>query len=110
VYYEQGQTDKVESLLKESLDIKRREYGNDHPTVLKALNNLALLYQEQGRYAEAEPLYRQALAIREKVLGPDHTDVAFTLNNLGELLDRDNSRLLTRIINSTGVLDWVWPW
>jgi CHAT domain-containing protein/Tfp pilus assembly protein PilF len=83
--YSQGLYADAEPLFKQSLVIREKALGPDHPDVAQSLNNLALTYQNQGRYADAEPLHKRALAIREKALGPDHPDVANSLNNLAEL-------------------------
>ena len=37
----------------------RRVLGDDHPSTLNSVNNLAILYYAQGRYEEAEPLARE---------------------------------------------------
>ena len=68
----QGKYDKAEPLYKESLAIKKKVFGNEHPKVALALNNLAWLLKEQGNAEEAARLGKQALVIFEKVLGPDH--------------------------------------
>ncbi len=70
----QGRQDEAEPLFTESLSLRRRVLGDDHPAVAQSLNNLAALYDDQDRYAEAEPLYVQAVSIAEKALGPDHPD------------------------------------
>ncbi len=69
----------------QSLEIKEKAFGTDHPDVAKSLNNLARLYRTQGKYDEAEQLFKRSLAIREKVLPTDHPDIAEALNGLAEL-------------------------
>ncbi|MFO0174610.1 MAG: tetratricopeptide repeat protein, partial [Aphanizomenon sp.] len=71
----------------QSLDILKRQLGNDYPDVATSLNNLALLYYFQGQYNDAEPLYLQSLDIYKRQLGNDHPDVATTLNNLALLYE-----------------------
>ena len=73
------------TLLKQSLGIRKKALGPEHPDVATSLNNLAVLYSAQGLYAKAEPLYQRALAIWKKALGPEHPDVATSLNNLAAL-------------------------
>ncbi|MEY2914707.1 MAG: hypothetical protein RLZZ184_4016, partial [Cyanobacteriota bacterium] len=63
LYYSQGRYNDAEPLYLQSLDIYKRQLGNDHPDVASSLNNLALLYESQGRYNDAEPLYLQSLDI-----------------------------------------------
>jgi tetratricopeptide (TPR) repeat protein len=63
LYYSQGQYNDAEPLYLQSLDIKKRQLGNDYPDVATSLNNLALLYESQRKYLEAENLAQQALVI-----------------------------------------------
>ncbi len=46
--------------------------GDDHPSTLLSMNNLANVYRNQGRYAEAEPLYLETLEAQKRVLGDNH--------------------------------------
>jgi tetratricopeptide (TPR) repeat protein len=85
LYESQGQYNDAEPLYLQSLDIRKRQLGNDHPDVALSLNNLAQLYFSQGRYNDAELLYLQSLDIRKRQLGNDHPDVAQSLNNLAQL-------------------------
>jgi tetratricopeptide (TPR) repeat protein len=75
----------AETFLSRSLEIWKRQLGEDHLNVAISLNNLAGLYESQGRYGEAEPMYVRALEIRERQLGENHPDVAQSLNNLAGL-------------------------
>ena len=63
MYESQGQYNDAEPLYLQSLDIRKRQLGNDHPHVATSLNNLALLYESQGKYLESENLAQQALVI-----------------------------------------------
>ena len=84
--YGKGKYAEATPLARESLALREKALGKDHPDVALSLNNLALLLQDQGAYAEARPLHDRALAIREKALGMDHPDVAPSLHNLASLL------------------------
>jgi Tetratricopeptide repeat len=64
---------------------REKALGSDHPSTLKTVNNLGMLYRAQGRLAEAEQIHLRALAEREKTLGPDHTSTLETVDNLGML-------------------------
>ncbi|WP_290599505.1 tetratricopeptide repeat protein [Anabaena sp. AL93] len=87
LYYSQGRYNDAEPLYLQSLDILKRQLGDDHPHVATSLNNLAALYKAQGRYNDAEPLYLQSLDIRKRQLGDDHPDVGTSLNNLAGLYE-----------------------
>ena len=93
LYEYQGRYNDAEPLYLQSLDIRKRQLGNDHPDVATILNNLALLYESQGRYNDAEPLYLQSLDIRKRQLGNDHPDVASSLNNLAVLYESQGKYL-----------------
>jgi tetratricopeptide (TPR) repeat protein len=69
----------------QSLHLREKALGPEHPATATSLNNLATLYRDMGDYAKAEPLYQRALKIDEKVLGPEHPDTAGTLNHLAGL-------------------------
>ena len=45
----QGKLDEAEPLLKESLAIDKKVYGDEHPEIATDLNNLAQLLQDQVR-------------------------------------------------------------
>jgi len=85
LYRSQGRYNDAEPLLLQSLYIRKRQLGNDHPDVATSLNNLALLYESQGQYKDAEPLFLQSLDIYKCQLGNDHPHVATSLNNLALL-------------------------
>jgi tetratricopeptide (TPR) repeat protein len=72
-------------LMENSLRIREKIIGEEHPDTARNLCGLAMLLYRQGKYAEAEPLYRRALAIEEKVFGPMHPNTASLLNNLAML-------------------------
>ncbi len=84
-YYPQGNYSEAIRYATEALRLGEEEFGPDHTTTARLLNDLAFLHDAQGNYAEAEPLYRRSLAILEKALGPEHPDVAASLNNLASL-------------------------
>ena len=95
-----GEYTKAEPLYQETLLIRQKVLGPEHPDTAQSLNNLAGLYRDMGEYAKAEPLYQEALRIWQKVLGPEHPDTAKSLNNLASLcldLGRfDEARALAR--------------
>jgi tetratricopeptide (TPR) repeat protein len=73
-------------LLRDTLAIREKTLGSEHPLTATTLSNLALVLQGQGDLAGARPLQERALAIHEKALGPEHPQTATTLNNLAQLL------------------------
>ena len=74
-------------MYKESLGIRKKVFGEEHPDVAQSLNNLAVLLEEGfGNYEESYKLKKESLAIKKKVFGDEHPDVALALNNLAVLL------------------------
>jgi cytochrome c-type biogenesis protein CcmH/NrfG len=51
-----------------------RVRGTDHPSTLRARNNLAMAYRAAGRTAEAIPLLERMLADCERMRDYDHPD------------------------------------
>jgi tetratricopeptide (TPR) repeat protein len=80
----------AEPLMRRVISIFEKSFGEDHPNVAMALNNLAQLLQDTNRLAEAEPLMRRALAIDETSFDKNHPNVARDLNNLALLLQATN--------------------
>ena len=78
----------AQPLAKESLELRRKVLGEEHPDTISSTNNLAGCINHQGRYAEAEPMYRQALELQRKVLGEEHPDTIRSTNNLANCIKR----------------------
>jgi tetratricopeptide (TPR) repeat protein len=82
VYEESGKYDEAEPLYLEALNTRRRVLGDEHPSTLTSINNLANLYYQQGRYDEALSLYLEDLNASRRVLGDEHPDTLISINNL----------------------------
>lgn len=82
LYESQGRYSKAEPLFIQTLALRRKYMGEEHPDVATSLHNLALLYESQGKYSEAEPLLLQALMLTRKYMGEEHPDFASSLHNL----------------------------
>ena len=50
----QGKLDEAEPLLQDALDSRRRLIGEENPSTLIGMNDLASLFHQQGKLAEAE--------------------------------------------------------
>ena len=86
LYMSLGDYDSARPLLEESLAVREKALGANHPDIATSLQILAMLRRKQGQYAEAEPLYKRSLQIFEKALGPNHPNVAQSLNSLANVL------------------------
>ena len=83
--YSQGKYVEASTIAQQALVLAESVLGTEHPSTLRSVDSLALLYSAWRRYGEAEQLYRRALASREKALGRDHPDVAHSLSLLAAL-------------------------
>ncbi len=86
LYLRLGLNSRAEEMLRRVLEIRSSTLGEDHPSTLTAINNLATALWMQERYDEVEPLDRRVLEIRRRVLGPDHPHTLRSLNGLAATL------------------------
>ena len=77
--------EKAASTAAESLDVRKRVRGLQHPDTLAARADLASSYEALGRLVEAEELAAQNLETRKKVLGPEHVDTVTSMADLASL-------------------------
>ncbi|KAL0929533.1 kinesin light chain [Colletotrichum truncatum] len=56
--------------------------GNEHPSTLTSMANLAATYRNQGRWKEAEELEVQVMETFKRVLGEEHPDTLTSMANL----------------------------
>ena len=74
------------SCFEESLSLRQRGLGEDHPDTLISKNNLAGVLRQQGRLDEAEFLEECIVEARERLLGPEHLDTLAARANLAATL------------------------
>jgi len=74
-------------------------FGEDHPSTLTAMSNLALTLSRQGDYAGAGALQRTVLERRQRILGEDHPDTSISAwNYLNALLQTGESETVPDIL------------
>ncbi len=73
----------AEPLLKKAIEGQARLYGEKHPRMIIAINNLGGSLRQQGKVDQALPYYRQAIALSIDVYGQEHPRVAIAKFNLG---------------------------
>lgn len=86
VYENLGLYPEAQTLLRQSMEIRRRLRGPDDPDTLRSQTGLSYVLREMGRFAEAEKLQRDALPRMRRVLGPDDPDTLRCLNGLSGVL------------------------
>lgn len=77
-----GFIDDAVECYEQALDRAARMFGEVHPEVALACNNLGVALTDAGDYVRAENIHLRALGIREKAFGAMHPDVAQSLGNL----------------------------
>ncbi len=98
----QGDDERAGRLLREALQVRRKELGEDNALVATTLVELGVLRQRYD-LAEGERYLREAVRIREKVLGPNDRWLANSLADLADIKRQQNDyaeaeRLLLRSI------------
>ena len=83
VYVDLGRTREAAPLIREALEIRRREFGPEHTEVAASLESLGLLQLGLGEVDASGASLEEALAIRRRLLGDNHPLLANTLFHLG---------------------------
>ena len=80
--YQQGQLSEASRLWEQTRVIFARELGEDDPSTLASMNNLAATYSALGQHDKALALKEQTLKLRRAKLGENHPDTLTSMNNL----------------------------
>jgi len=70
--------------------------GNDRPSTIVSMNNLAVCLERQGKHNDAEHFYRDCVALAEKVLGLDNPTTKALRYNYQGVLDQMKSTPQTK--------------
>jgi Tetratricopeptide repeat len=70
----QGKHEQAEEIHRQTLKLRERVLGKEHPDTLTSMNNLALMLNDQSKDEQAEEMHRRTLELRERVLGKEHPD------------------------------------
>lgn len=91
LYREQGRQAEALSCFEESLSLRQRVLGEDHPDTRRSRTHLAALLRDAGKLPEASFLHELLVEDCQRLLGADHPDtlaarlsLAATLAALGE--------------------------
>jgi tetratricopeptide (TPR) repeat protein len=86
VRHGQHRYDETIQLLTSSLELIEKEFGAEHPLLLRPLNNIAVVYHQVGKDAEAAAAFRRAQALCDKLLPPTHPSHTALLINYAAFL------------------------
>ena len=86
VYLGLGMREEAESLLEESLLLRRAHLPREHLDVASSLHSIGVLRMAQYRFSESVTASEESLAIRRHLLGDDHELVDQSRVALGTLL------------------------
>jgi tetratricopeptide (TPR) repeat protein len=83
-----GRWEEAERLTRESLELRRATFGDDHPDVAVSRNNLGLLLYHLRRPEEGIEHLELALASWREHLGDEHPEIGKARNNLAMVLEQ----------------------
>ena len=69
-YCSLGRMEEAAQLHKETLEIRKRALGPEHPDTLQSMNGLASSYRSLGRTKQAAQLHEETLEIQKRALRP----------------------------------------
>jgi hypothetical protein len=78
----QGEISEGEEILKQVFDKMKLDLGENHPSTLITMTQLACTITGQLRYDEAEALHKLCLAKRKVLLGEDDPHTLDSMRNL----------------------------
>ncbi|KIV98480.1 uncharacterized protein PV09_09707 [Verruconis gallopava] len=94
--YADGEWKRSGELFAQIKDTSLRVLGEEHPSTLTSMANLASTFWNQGRWKEAEELFVQVKDTSLRVLGEEHPDTLISIANLAAIWkgqDRDDDAL-----------------
>jgi tetratricopeptide (TPR) repeat protein len=83
-----GKYQEAEQMHRQTLELKKKVLGKEHPYIFNSMYNLAIALKDQGKYEEAEQTHRRALEGYKKVLGKEHPGTLDSMDNLAVVLRR----------------------
>ncbi|KAF6806923.1 Kinesin light chain 5 [Colletotrichum sojae] len=77
-----GNYSRAEVIVRQAVTIRTEILGQEHPSTLTSMANLASTYRNQGRWKKAEELGVRVMETKKTVLGEEHPDTLASMNNL----------------------------
>ena len=83
---EQRRFVEAEEILREVLEVRRRQHGPTSQQAIDATHNLAGVFHAQNRFDEAEAINRETIELCERILGADHLTTLVARRSLVSVL------------------------
>jgi hypothetical protein len=80
--YSDGRWEEAKELFVQVMETRKRALGEEHPSTLISMADLASTYRNQERWKEAEKLFVQVMETRKRVLGEEHPSTLISMANL----------------------------
>jgi hypothetical protein len=74
------------------METRKRVLGEEHPSTLTSIANLASTYKNQGRWKEAEELDMQVMETSSRALGERHPDTLSSMASLASTFRNQGRR------------------
>ncbi|MCU0438179.1 MAG: CHAT domain-containing protein [Raineya sp.] len=85
LYLQTNRLEGAENYLKQSLDLKRKSLGENHPKYWSTQSSLGNVYLMKKEYDKAEKVYKQILKLSKKAVSEKNAIYLNTLNSLADL-------------------------
>ena len=69
-------------------ELERNILGEEHPSTISAMNNLASTLGDQGQLDEAAAMKKEVVEKRRRILGEEHPDTVRSVMKLNEIWKR----------------------
>ncbi|MBV1849971.1 FxSxx-COOH system tetratricopeptide repeat protein [Catellatospora tritici] len=93
-----GERAAARALFERLLDVRRRLLGDEDPSTLGTMHELAVLMVDRGERAAARALFEQVLDVRRGVLGDEHPHTLTTMNQLARVMANQGERAAARAL------------
>jgi tetratricopeptide (TPR) repeat protein len=89
-----GRLKEAQEIQEMVLEVTMRTLGEDHPNILRSMQNLAATYAEQGgRLKEVQDIQEKFLEVAKRTLGEEHPDILRSMQNLAITYAKVGGRL-----------------
>lgn len=84
-YFHKNEMKKSKKIMQESVDILRKEVGNNSPILAPNISNLAEVYRVNKKYKKAIILYKESIQIIKNSKGKTHPDLINPYNGVSHV-------------------------